>query len=95
MTGQEYTVKDLSLADQGKKNIEWAEKQMGALMNVRQRFARERPLKNVSASSIGSTTRSDSGRSATNTLRGEKRLEPLPCEKITMPTAPVGTASVP
>ena len=47
MTGQEYTVKDLSLADQGKKNIEWAEKQMGALMNVRQRFARERPLKNV------------------------------------------------
>lgn len=39
-----HEVKDLSLAEQGKKNIEWAETQMGALLNVRARFAKERPL---------------------------------------------------
>ena len=39
-----HEVKDLSLAEQGKRNIEWAEMQMGALLKVRERFARERPL---------------------------------------------------
>ena len=39
-----YEVKDINLADQGLKNIEWAEKQMGALMKVRQRFEAEKPL---------------------------------------------------
>ncbi|MEK6950947.1 MAG: adenosylhomocysteinase [Nanoarchaeota archaeon] len=39
-----FSVKDLSLAEQGFKNIEWAERQMGALLKVRERFAREKPL---------------------------------------------------
>lgn len=39
-----YHIKDISLAEQGLRNIEWAEKQMGALMRVRERFAREQPL---------------------------------------------------
>ena len=29
---ENYAVKDLSLADQGERNIEWAELQMGALV---------------------------------------------------------------
>lgn len=42
-----HEVKDLSLAEQGKKNIEWAEHQMGALLQVRARFAKERPLRGM------------------------------------------------
>jgi adenosylhomocysteinase len=42
-----YTVKDINLAEQGKKNIEWAEAQMGALMKVKARFEQEKPLKDL------------------------------------------------
>ncbi len=42
-----YSVKDLSLAEQGLKNIEFAEREMGALLKVRERFAREKPLKGL------------------------------------------------
>ncbi|MBI5061245.1 MAG: adenosylhomocysteinase [Candidatus Aenigmarchaeota archaeon] len=37
-------VKDMSLAEQGLKQIEWAESQMGALLEIKKRFTRERPL---------------------------------------------------
>ncbi len=43
----DYEVKDISLADQGAMNIEYAESQMGALLEVRKRFAKELPLKGV------------------------------------------------
>jgi len=39
-----YEVKDITLADQGRKNIEWAERQMGALLKVRERFEKEKPF---------------------------------------------------
>ena len=39
-----YEVKNIALADQGRRNIEWAERQMGALRKVRERFEREKPL---------------------------------------------------
>ena len=45
--GTNYEVKDMKLAEQGKLNIEWAEMQMGALLKVRERFAKEKPLKNI------------------------------------------------
>ena len=45
--GKTYTVKDLKLAEQGRNNIEWAEMQMGALLKVKERFAKEKPLKNI------------------------------------------------
>jgi adenosylhomocysteinase len=44
---ESYAVKDLSLAEQGLKNIEWAEAQMGALMKVKARFEKEKPLNNI------------------------------------------------
>ncbi len=44
---ENYSVKDLSLAEQGRNNIEWAELQMGALLQIRQRFAREKPLEGL------------------------------------------------
>ncbi len=40
-----YEVKDIKLADQGQKNIEWAERQMGALLKIRDRFEIEKPFK--------------------------------------------------
>ncbi len=42
-----YAVKDLSLAEQGLKNIEFAEREMGALLKVRERFAKEKPLRGL------------------------------------------------
>ncbi|MBI3051489.1 adenosylhomocysteinase [Candidatus Woesearchaeota archaeon] len=45
--GPNYTVKDIRLAEAGKLDIEYAESQMAALMKVRERFAREKPLKGL------------------------------------------------
>ncbi|MBI3027548.1 adenosylhomocysteinase [Candidatus Woesearchaeota archaeon] len=45
--GSNYEVKDLKLAEQGKLNVEWAEMQMGALLKVRERFVKDKPLKNT------------------------------------------------
>jgi len=41
----DYDVKDISLAEQGKMQLEWAETQMGALLKVREKFEKEQPLK--------------------------------------------------
>jgi adenosylhomocysteinase len=43
----EHDVKDLSLAAAGKLKIEWAEQSMPVLRQVRERFAKEQPLKGV------------------------------------------------
>jgi len=45
--GKNYEVKDINLAEQGKKNIEWAEMQMKSLLKVRERFKKEKPLKGI------------------------------------------------
>ncbi len=45
--GANYEVKDIKLAGQGKLNIEWAEMQMGALLKVRERLVKDKPLKNI------------------------------------------------
>jgi len=41
---ENFAVKDLGLAEQGLKNLEWAEMQMGALLKVRDRFKQEKPF---------------------------------------------------
>lgn len=43
----DYEVKDIKLADQGMKNIELAEMQMGALMKVKKRVEKEKPLEGI------------------------------------------------
>lgn len=43
--GENYEVMDIKLAEQGRRNIEWAEMQMGALLKVKERFKKEKPLK--------------------------------------------------
>src|SRR5260370_39221499 len=43
-------VKDISLADAGKRKIEWAAQQMPVLEIIRKRFVKEQPLKGLRAS---------------------------------------------
>ena len=43
----EHDVKNISLAAEGRKKIEWAEMSMPVLRQVRERFAKEQPLKGV------------------------------------------------
>ncbi len=45
--GHDYDVKDLEMAADGKRRIEWAEEQMPVLRRVRERFAKEQPLKGL------------------------------------------------
>jgi adenosylhomocysteinase len=44
----EYKVKDTSLAEQGKRMIEWASMHMPVLRQIRERFEAEKPLKGLS-----------------------------------------------
>src|SRR5213083_2759756 len=41
---QRYDVKDLALAEEGKRRIEWADRQMPVLAAIRERFEQEQPL---------------------------------------------------
>ena len=47
MPAMEHDVKDLSLAPQGKRRIDWAEREMPVLRLIRERFGAEQPLKGV------------------------------------------------
>jgi adenosylhomocysteinase len=42
-----HDVTDLGLAEEGVRRIEWAEREMPVLRQIRERFARERPLDGV------------------------------------------------
>ncbi|HUS94012.1 MAG TPA: adenosylhomocysteinase [Patescibacteria group bacterium] len=43
----EYDIKDPSLATGGRHRIEWAEQEMPVLRNIRERFAKDRPLAGI------------------------------------------------
>ena len=43
-TTMEYKVKDISLADFGRKEIEIAEKEMPGLLAIRRKYSKEKPL---------------------------------------------------
>src|SRR5919197_5954198 len=45
--GKNYDIKDLTLAEQGRKRIDWAENEMPVLRLLRERFEKERPLTGV------------------------------------------------
>ena len=42
-----YDVKNIKLADGGRRRIEWADQEMPVLSHIRERFAKERPLKGL------------------------------------------------
>ena len=45
--GPHYEVRDIGLAEQGEKNIKWAESQMQPLLTIRERFLREKPFQGL------------------------------------------------
>jgi adenosylhomocysteinase len=45
MMSREYDVKDLTLAEGGRRRIQWAEKEMPVLRGIMKRFSKEQPLK--------------------------------------------------
>ena len=47
MSAIESDIKDISLAPQGKRRIDWAEREMPVLRLIRERFGTEQPLKGV------------------------------------------------
>ena len=47
MSNKEYDVKDISLAEQGRNRIEWAEREMPVLRAIREDFEKDKPLKGV------------------------------------------------
>jgi adenosylhomocysteinase len=46
-TEKSYDIADIALADDGQKRIDWAERRMPVLRQIRQRFERERPLDGI------------------------------------------------
>src|SRR2546423_7897513 len=42
-----YDIADIALADAGQKRIEWADRQMPVLAQIRHRFSSERPLEGI------------------------------------------------
>jgi len=50
IVGKQYDVKDLGLAEMGRKRISWAEKEMPVLRLIRERFEKERPLAGIKVS---------------------------------------------
>lgn len=45
--GKNFEVRDLKLAEQGKKNADLARRRMGSLMKIKARFAKEKPFRNL------------------------------------------------
>jgi adenosylhomocysteinase len=52
----DYDVKDLGLAEDGKRRIEWAEREMPVLRLIRERFSQERPLSGVRVAACAHVT---------------------------------------
>ncbi len=44
---KKYDVKDMKLADMGRRRIEWAEREMPVLRQIKARFSKEKPLKGI------------------------------------------------
>lgn len=53
----EYEVKDINLADQGKNQIEWAQKDMPVLTQIRERFIKEQPFAGLKLSACAHVTK--------------------------------------
>ena len=61
MPAMEHDVKDLSLAADGKRRIDWAEREMPVLRQIKERFKKERPLKGLRVSACLHVTTETAG----------------------------------
>jgi adenosylhomocysteinase len=67
-----YHIKDIKLAKQGKLRIEWAERNMPVLRLIRERFKKEKPLKDVKISACLHVTTETANLMHTLTAGGAK-----------------------
>ena len=56
-TDLKYDIKDINLAEQGKKQIDWAFKDMPVLKQIRERFVKEQPFKGLRLSACVHVTK--------------------------------------
>ncbi|MFN5928003.1 MAG: adenosylhomocysteinase, partial [Roseiflexaceae bacterium] len=47
---KQYDIKDIGLAEQGRKRMAWAENEMPVLRQIRERFKKEKPFKGMRVS---------------------------------------------
>jgi adenosylhomocysteinase len=52
----DYDIKDVNLAGDGKRRIEWAEREMPVLRLIRERFSREKPLNGIRVAACAHVT---------------------------------------
>ena len=57
MTQVKYDVKDMSLAEQGLNNIQWAMKDMPVLEQIKKRFIEEKPFAGLRLSACSHVTK--------------------------------------
>ena len=67
---ENYHVKDLSLAEGGRRKIDWAEREMPVLRLIRERFRKERPLAGIRVSACLHVTTETANLMATLQLGG-------------------------
>ncbi len=56
-TEMKYDIKDISLAEQGEKNIQWALKDMPVLAKITERFIKEQPFKGLKLAACSHVTK--------------------------------------
>src|SRR3970282_1744287 len=69
-TTKRYDVKDLTLAPEGVRRIEWADRQMPVLAAIRERFERDKPLAGYRVSACLHVTTEDANLMRTLTAGG-------------------------
>ena len=78
-----HDVKDLTLAPQGKKQIEWADRDMPVLAAIRERFAKELPFKGIRIASCNHITK--------ETANLVRALKAGGCESFLIASNPLST----
>ena len=79
----DYDVKDITLAGDGKRRIEWAEREMPVLRLIRERFTQERPLAGVRIAACAHVT--------TETANLARTLQAGGAEAILIASNPLST----
>src|SRR5918998_4823816 len=79
----EFDVKDIGLAPDGKRRIDWAEREMPVLRLIRERFAEEKPLEGVRLVACAHVT--------TETANLVRTLQAAGAESILIASNPLST----
>src|SRR5438045_3330329 len=83
MPAFEHDIKDISLAPEGKRRIEWAEREMPVLRLIRERFAAEQPLRGLRLAACAHVT--------TETANLVRTLQAGGAESILIASNPLST----